>query len=96
VQNWCTFEQKCKNYNVKAYKVTWFTFMKIYKPNPKFWTNLQKDPNCDSTLSLKNSVMGSTFAKRLLNQEQTLLRKLDQLFTRIKRISRWKGVGSGD
>jgi hypothetical protein len=35
--------------------------MKIYKPNPKFWTNLQKDPNCDSTLSLKNSVMGSTF-----------------------------------
>jgi hypothetical protein len=27
--------------------------MKIYKLNPRFWTNLQKDPNCDFTLSLK-------------------------------------------
>jgi hypothetical protein len=26
-----------------------------------FGLNCKKDPNCDSTLSLKNSVMGSTF-----------------------------------
>jgi hypothetical protein len=35
--------------------------MKIYKPNPKFWTNLQKDPNCDSTLSLKKHCYGLNF-----------------------------------
>jgi hypothetical protein len=44
VQKQCTFGLKCKNYNIKAYKVTWFTFMKIYKLNPRFWTNLQKRP----------------------------------------------------
>jgi hypothetical protein len=44
VQKLCTFGLKCKNYNVKAYKVTWFTFGKIYKPNPKFWVHLQKGP----------------------------------------------------
>jgi hypothetical protein len=44
VQKQCTFGLKCKNYYVKAYKVTWFTFGKIYKPNPKFWIHLQKGP----------------------------------------------------
>jgi hypothetical protein len=34
--------------------------MKIYKLNPRFWTNLQKDPICDFTLSLKISVISST------------------------------------
>jgi hypothetical protein len=36
VQKLCTFGLKCKNYYVKPYKVTWFTFGKIYKPNPSF------------------------------------------------------------
>jgi hypothetical protein len=44
VQKLCTFGLKYKNYNVKSYKVTWFTFGKIYKPNPKFWIHLQKEP----------------------------------------------------
>jgi hypothetical protein len=44
VQKQCTFGLKFKNYNVQEYKVTWFTFMKMYKPNPKFWINLQKTP----------------------------------------------------
>jgi hypothetical protein len=44
VQKLCTFGPKCKNYHDKAYKVTWFTFGKIYKPNLKFWTHLQKGP----------------------------------------------------
>jgi hypothetical protein len=56
----CTFGLKCKNYNVKAYKVTWFTFMKICKLNPRFWAKLQKDPNCDFILSLNFSVISST------------------------------------
>jgi hypothetical protein len=45
VQNQCTFGLKSKNYDVKAYKVTWFTFMKICNPNPEFWTYLQKGPH---------------------------------------------------
>jgi hypothetical protein len=43
-QKQCTFGLKCKNYNVKTYKVPWFTFGKVYKPNPKFWNDLQKGP----------------------------------------------------
>jgi hypothetical protein len=42
VQKLCTFGLKCKNYIVKTYKVTWFTFRMIYKPNPEFWTYMQK------------------------------------------------------
>jgi hypothetical protein len=60
VQKLCTFGLKCKNYNVKTYKVPWFTFGKIYKPNHKFWTHLQKDPNCDSYAKSEIRVIGST------------------------------------
>jgi hypothetical protein len=62
VQKQCTFGLKYKNYNIKAYKITWFTSMKIYKLNPRFWTNLQKDPKFDFTPSLNFSVIASTLS----------------------------------
>jgi hypothetical protein len=59
VQKQCTFGLKCKNYNVKTYKVR-FTNVWICKINLGFWTYLQNGPHWSSILSLKFSVEGST------------------------------------
>jgi hypothetical protein len=63
VQKQCTFGLKCKNYNVKAYKVIWFTNVWICKINLGFWTYLQSRPQLSSILSLKFSVEGSNLER---------------------------------
>jgi hypothetical protein len=72
VQNQCTFGLKCKNYDVKAYKVIWFIILKIYKLNPEFWTYLQKDPMGVLVLSLKISDIDSTLELYIFQNSENL------------------------
>jgi hypothetical protein len=61
----------CKNsaYLDQSVKTTMFKHIKSHGSHLGIFTSetlsfgliCKKDPNCDSTLSLKNSVMGSTF-----------------------------------